>query len=150
MLKTIIIADRETVERGLSVKAGTYALISITDPDKRRIRIPKSSALRAMLELRFHDAEASAGFHLPSNIKPMTEDDAKQIASFVLQHREHINALVVHCEAGMSRSPAVGAAIAQALGLDTSSYDRDYQPNAYVRTLVLDAFTAEVGRGGVT
>ncbi len=55
------------------------------------------------------------------------------------QHRDHINALVVHCEQGMSRSPAVAAAVAQAFGYDTTRYDRDYQPNAYVRQLVCGA-----------
>lgn len=140
MLKQIVIADREKVERGLSIKAGTYALISITDPDKRSISARKSSALRAVLELKFHDAELTGGFTLPPDIKLMTEDDAKQIAEFVLQHRMYVNVMVVHCEQGMSRSPAVGAAIAQALGLDTASYDRDFQPNAYVRRLLMDAF----------
>ena len=140
MIEEIIIADRATVECGLSVKAGTYALISITDPDKPHIQVRKSSALRAMLELRFHDAEPTGSFKLPPDINLMTEGDAKQIAEFVLQHRGHINALVVHCEQGMSRSPAVGTAVAQALGLDTTFYERDYQPNAYVRSLLLDAF----------
>ncbi len=136
----IIISDRESVERGLRVRAGCYALISISNPGRRRVRIRRQSALRAVLELRFHDAEPTTGFQLPLDIKPMTEDHAKQIAAFVLQHHKHINALVIHCEAGMSRSPAVGAAIAQALNLDTTPYDRDFQPNAYVRELTAKAF----------
>lgn len=152
----IIITDRESVERGLSVKAGAYALISITDPDKRRIRVRTSSARRAVVELRFHDAQPTAGFPLPLSVKPMIDDDAVRIADFVVQHRDRIKALVIHCEQGMSRSPAVGAGIAQSLGLDTTPYDRDFQPNAYVRELVIEAFekarpeSAEGDFGGVS
>ena len=140
MIEQIVIADRATVERGLSIRAGGYCLISITDPGSRRIRVRRSSALRAVLDLRFHDAEPTGGFKLPPDIKLMTEDEAKQIGEFVLKYHDHINALVVHCEQGMSRSPGVGAAIAATLGLDTTPFEREYQPNAYVQELVLDAF----------
>ena len=142
MIEQIIITDRETVEHGLSVKVGTFAVISIVDPNGPIVRIPKSSALRAVLELRFHDAEPSGSFKLPPDITLMSEDDAKQVAEFALQHRGHINVPVVHCEQGMSRSPAVGAAVAAALRLDITTFDRDYQPNTYVRELVFDAFAA--------
>ena len=96
--------------------------------------------------MRFHDADPTVGFTLPPGIQPMTENDARRIVAFVRQHREPTSALLIHCEQGMSHSPAVGTAIPQALNLDTTPYDRDYQPNTYVRNLVLAAFATDRSR----
>jgi len=136
----IIIADRPTLESGLSVKAGTYAVISIRDPDQPEVRLPRTPGLRATLRLAFHDAEPVGSSVLPDEIRLMSEADARQIVEFVWEHRDRVNALVVHCEQGMSRSPAVGLAIAEALDLDKSALCGDCHPNPYVHRLVAGAF----------
>jgi len=46
--------------------------------------------------------------------------------------------MVVHCEAGMSRSPAVAAAIAEHLGDDPLPYFARYTPNAHVFRMLRD------------
>jgi predicted protein tyrosine phosphatase len=138
----IIITDRETIEAGLVVKAGTYALISVRDPKSRKVRYRKTSGLVDVIELTFHDSDPSAGLGHPEKIRHMTKGDADKIAKFVLQHHDQVDAIVVHCEQGMSRSPAIAAAIAEHLRQDMSIYDRDYQPNSHVRSLLLEALAA--------
>jgi predicted protein tyrosine phosphatase len=135
----IIVTDRETIEKGLVVKAGTYVLISVRDPKSRKVRYRKASGLVDLLELTFHDSDPTAGLGHPEKIRHMTKGDADKIAKFVLQQHDQIDAIVVHCEQGMSRSPAIASAIAEYFQQDVSIYDRDYQLNRYVRDLVRNA-----------
>ena len=47
--------------------------------------------------------------------------------------------IVVQCEQGMSRSPAVAAAICKGMGGDDQRFWRNYSPNRYVYEVVLGA-----------
>lgn len=134
----IIVTNREEIEHGLVVRS-SYLLISIRDPDKGPVRYKKPCGLVAALEIAFHDAEPTAGFTPPSNIQMMTHANAQQIADFIVQQTGHVDTLVVHCEQGMSRSPAVALAIAEYFELNTSWIEKSYQPNQYVYGLVIDA-----------
>jgi predicted protein tyrosine phosphatase len=114
----------------------TYVVISITDPDKRKARIPRQSGLRGELLLSFHDAQPTKGMKLPMHIKLMTEDAARQIWAFVEKHKSDAATIVVHCEQGTARSPAVAAAIAKRLGLAEDRFWTDHRPNRYVYDLM--------------
>ena len=133
-----IVTDREAVEQGLLVRQ-PYVLISICDPRKRSPRLPKSGLCGGILRLRFHDATPVAGFELPDEIKLMTVRQAKSIWRLIQQHKDEVDTVVVHCEAGMSRSPAVAAAICRGLGGDDAGFFREFLPNLYVYRLVLEA-----------
>ena len=127
----ICVTDRETVEQGLVMRE-PYVLISIRDPGKRRVRVPRSPLCMAILRLAFHDAEPVPGFTPTDAIKYMTKADAKAIWRFVCKHAGGYAAIVVQCEQGMSRSPAVAAAMAKGLGVDEKKFWGEYQPNRYV------------------
>ena len=130
-----IVADRQSVESGLLVRSA-YVLISIRDPDKGPVRVPKQSGLRAVLSLAFHDAEPTAKMPLPVGIKLMTEEQAKEIWLFARLHAADVGTIVVHCEQGMSRSPAVAAALCRGLGGDDRRFWREYQPNRYIHDMM--------------
>ncbi len=129
-----IVASRHEAECGIAVRC-PYAVISITDPHTRRPRIPKSVMLRGVLFLKFHDAEDQAN----GDVILMTHRQARQIWRFIRQHSHEIGALIVHCEQGTSRSPAVAAAVCKMLGGDPAPFFADYSPNQYVYDLVLSA-----------
>jgi predicted protein tyrosine phosphatase len=133
-----IVRDRQSVEQGILVRS-SYILISIRDPDKRKVRAPKQSGLRDILHLAFHDAEPAGNMALPDNITLMTEKHARQVWSFVKKWEKRIGAVVVQCEQGMSRSPAVAAALCKRLGGDESRFFKRYQPNLYVCRLMVEA-----------
>jgi agmatine deiminase len=76
---------------------------------------------------------------LPQHIRPMSEAQARSIWAFVQEHQAYVGTIIVQCEAGMSRSPAVAAALCQALGIKPDRFHRDYQPNAYVHQTMLRA-----------
>jgi predicted protein tyrosine phosphatase len=73
----------------------------------------------------------------------MTRDNARAIWDFVLRYRDHVETIVVHCEQGMSRSPAVAAAICRALGGDDGQFFQQYSPNQYVYGLLLETIPEE-------
>ncbi len=127
----IQVSDRESVERGLAMRR-LYILISIRDPDGRPVRIRPHRLCQGVLKLAFHDAEPVAGFTPNRPITYMTEADAQAIWRFVREHQGRYTAIVVHCEQGMSRSPAVAAALAEGMGIDSEKFWREYQPNEFV------------------
>ena len=134
----IIATDRESVERGLVMREPSI-LISIRDPEKRPVRLRHCLLRKGILELAFHDAEPVAGFIPLDPITYIAEVDADEIWDFVRKHEGTYEVIVVHCEQGMSRSPAVAAALARGLGLDDSFFWQENQPNQYVYKTILAA-----------
>lgn len=133
----VFVTDRRSIEQGYLVRS-SYALISIRDPDASRARIPKAAGLRATLHLAFHDAEPSEGLELPAEIVIPTEEHAKMIWQFVDDHKDNVGAFVVHCHQGMSRSPAVAAALARYLGLNDDQFWEEHAPNQYLNELMMN------------
>lgn len=130
-----IVESRCAVEAGIAVRF-PYIVISIHDPGRRPARIPRTAGWRGTLCLSFHDAEPIRGLRLPDSIRLMTVADAERIWRFVQEHLPEIGAIVCHCEQGMSRSPAVAAALAEALGEDSKPIVRWTQPNQTVYRLL--------------
>ena len=62
----------------------------------------------------------------------MSQADAHTIWNFVRQHEESRKVIVVHCEQGMNRSPAVAAALAVKLELEDPHFWLEYLPNHHV------------------
>jgi predicted protein tyrosine phosphatase len=133
----VFVTDRASIERGFLVRS-SYAVISIRDPGVAKARIPKAAGLRATLHLAFHDSEPSEDLELPAEIVMPTEDHAKQIWTFVDEHKEQVGAFVVHCHQGMSRSPAVAAALARYLGLSEDQFWVEHAPNQYLNELMMN------------
>ncbi len=111
------------------------AIISITDPDSVDNSFGKSENLVAVLKLKFEDV--CSGY--PGC---MTEEDARKIVDFVNSVEDKIDLLVVHCEAGISRSAGVAAAISRFKhGDDSWVFDSGkYIPNMHCYKLVLQEF----------
>lgn len=136
MRMKFVVTDRRSIEHGILIHSA-YVVISIRDPNKRKVRVRRQSGLREVLHLAFHDAEPVKSMPTPPRIKLMTEAQAKQIWEFVRRQPGEIGTIVVHCEQGASRSPAVAAALCRGSGGDDRHFFRMYAPNAYVYQLIL-------------
>lgn len=95
-----------------------YAVISITDPNDEHPKIPQRRGLREILRLKFHDLEPSltdVGQESDRNAlyQFMSADDAQRVRRFI--EDSDANALVIHCEAGVSRSPSCAMALCDQL-----------------------------------
>ena len=129
----ILVEDRRTVENGIALRV-PYIVISIHYPTGRPAEIPPDPNCRGTLWLSFHNADPAQ--EAVSSDGWLTEADAERIWAFVQKHRAGIGAIVCHCEQGMSRSPAVAAALAEALGEDPTPIVRWTQPNQTVYQLL--------------
>jgi len=141
-----VVHDRRSIEHGIVVRTA-YILISIRDPDKPPVRPRRPPGLLDVLFLAFHDAEPIDGLRLPAKVRLMQRQDAEQIWQFVQQYQDRIGTIVCHCEQGMSRSPAVALALAEAMGGDANSILAESQPNRYVYDLLLDTIAHLKGDG---
>ena len=136
------VTDREGIERGVLVPSA-YIVISIYDPEREKPNVKHQAGLRAVLQLAFHDAEPTGSPTLDRQLTMMSDDQAREIWRFVDRHKDAVGTVVVHCESGMSRSPAVAAALCASLGGDEAHFFQAFQPNGHVYRLVRDAAKAE-------
>lgn len=97
-----------------------------------------------ILRLSFLDADCPNDFDVYGKIAKesdlMSDEQAKQIVDFVEKYSDYV--IIVHCDAGISRSSAVAAAILKHYtGDDSRIFDsRWYAPNMWCYYKVLKAF----------
>ena len=128
------------------------AIISISTPnvDYFYLKVEPTDENRvvAILNLEFMDADCPGDndvYGNPTTISDlMSDEDAKTVVDFVEQYKD--KRILVHCDAGISRSSAVAAAILKHYtGNDDMIFDsRWYNPNRWVYRKVLEAFEGEV------
>jgi len=142
----IHILSRKSVDRIVKTRycrLNNWALISIynssgpLDADQ----VLESLGCHEILSLRFSDI-SSTQYHSMSKYKNhkkhlvlFSDNHAKQIIDFIDRQKDKIIDLVVHCEAGISRSGAVGLFVCRYLGLDERKYRDDnpeIEPNHYI------------------
>lgn len=120
-----------------------WAAISITTTDEW----PKLNKCQQvdLLQLSFADLDEitpSVAQNYPHLVDKLFEEShAHQILDFVKKNWDKIDTLLIHCYAGASRSPGVGAAIAKILYGDDMEFFRRFRPNMRVyRTILNVAF----------
>lgn len=111
--------------------------VRVVDPEDEFLPLPIKPD--RVLELKFHDIMED----LPE-WKTITDEQAKEIALFFKKHH-YINKLVVHCQAGISRSPAIAVAWARFKGNTEGENavfnNPNFHPNGTVLHKVLKALS---------
>ena len=113
-------------------------IISITDIDSNPVLFAQNEQIKSILRLAFNDVDRG-------NFGAMNENDANSIVSFCAKWLPDTN-LIVHCEAGVSRSAGVCAAILKWYeGSDVQIFGNAYyRPNMHCYREVLKAFERSV------
>ncbi len=113
-------------------------VISITDPTKELNVFAKNPNIVSILRLQFDDTDPDI---LWDNEILMSKNDAEKIKKFIDFFKDKAECLVVHCEAGISRSAGVMAAIQKYLvGTDEAIFNnRRFSPNMHCYRLTLNA-----------
>lgn len=106
------------------------AIISISTPGHSPAKLYDVPALH----LVFHDLDSP--YH---KVPLFNEEQASQIWTFVSSLKD-IELLIIHCDAGISRSPAVAAAIAFSRGENPGNYFNRYLPNRWVYRVMLKVY----------
>lgn len=114
-----------------------HIVISITSSVGDVASLRSNPARLGVLRLSFPDVEAASELY-PEGVL-FSREHAKQVWAFVEAHRSNVERIIVHCDAGKSRSPAVAAALARVLdGDDASYFGGRYQPNMRVYRMLLE------------
>lgn len=114
----------------------SHATISITDPSKPEAELLEIKHRVGVLRLSFTDMEERHA--IVGGDVPFHPELAAEILRFVDTHRHDIETLVVHCEAGVSRSAGVAAALANLLGEDDARFFVEHYPNRTVRHMIFE------------
>lgn len=120
-------------------------LISITDPDRDLISEDILSKFKSHLSIQFWDIEKDLEIN---KYKSIEIDEARTIKEYIMNHKN--DNFIVHCEAGMSRSAAVGLAIFYLIEHNEDRYlfqtspnpikaHRRYHPNWTVFDMIADS-----------
>jgi predicted protein tyrosine phosphatase len=112
-----------------------YVVISISDPPPagEPARIPQRWGLRGVLRLAFLDTDPGRheyGLYQGTSVNElsMQPSDGQAIWEFVKRWQNEVGAIVIHCEAGVSRSPSVAMALADALEWGRSCIEWTFNP----------------------
>lgn len=113
-------------------------IISITDPDKDINVFAKNPNLVSVCRVSFDDTEPDV---LLKGEVLMTAKDASKIKDFIMAYKDTVEQIIVHCEAGISRSAGTCAAIMKYMTGDDSQIfnSRRFCPNMHCYRLTLNA-----------
>jgi predicted protein tyrosine phosphatase len=127
-IPAFVVLSREDAER---YKPGEREIcISIADPDAEPARL--SGGFAAVLRLNFTDIIEMGE---PSDVL-FSDDDAQAIREFIDAWPD-VRRIVVHCHAGVSRSPGVALGLCDVRGWATAELERSHPGwNRLVRTAV--------------
>ena len=151
-MKLHVCSRRNVLDVVKSILPWNPVVISITDPRSEKINFQIAEC--NVLRLEFHDLEKDYPGEAPAIIL-FTKEMALTIRDFlfdriwtdskesITEARRVISNLdvIVHCEAGISRSPAVAAAISMHFNKNCDTYFGDasrYIPNKLVYKTLLD------------
>lgn len=109
-------------------------VISITDPSSPEANIKDMKNIVDVLRLQFHDFDRPVSGYIQFD-----DTHANQIVDFIKKHKDFPD-LIVHCEAGISRSAAVAAAISKYVNGNDLYFFQHYLPNAWVYGRLVRAF----------
>ena len=117
-------------------------IISISDPDKSFASFNRDNkSIKAKLYLSFYDIDGKTK-DIFKHYEMMSKRDANKIVDFVCCLQDEIDEIWVNCEAGVSRSAGIAAAITEHFSMDSSVIfdDMRYLPNMYRYRLTKNAF----------
>ena len=125
-----------------------YIVISIVTDEGDWPKLAKHENLKGVLRLWFHDLDDGV-IDAIDNARVFNLQMANRVLDFVCRHEKDIKAVMVHCEAGISRSAGTMAALTKVFGWgdDQVWFDRK-RPNMKVYRKILDT-AAERGYIGV-
>jgi predicted protein tyrosine phosphatase len=147
----IAITNRVIAEKASALIKSPHAIISITDPDSDLPNFAPNENRLGILSQQFYDIEdISDEMSLKDAVEYITQfghglfkdDQAAEIVDFMERIEGRAKGILVHCEAGVSRSAAVAAVIELVLNGSNERVfnDRRYSPNLYVYTKLLLAW----------
>lgn len=148
MISEFIVYNRTTIE-SIDPHEVPHVIVSIRSPkDPNEARLPVGQHTLGVLRLTFHDMDdahmAYPAIRQEYEAQCFSRDQARQIVTLVRSNPQ-AQRLLVHCDAGFSRSPAVAAALSKALTGDDRKFFMRYSPNMRVYRMLLEEYMGAAG-----
>ena len=129
-----------------------HIIISIGDPfDREPAPICEQPACKGILRLQFHDWDDKQRIVLERSSSPeskrmvfYSEQQAKQVFDFIQTHINSIQTIICQCDAGISRSAGMAAALSKILNGTDAYFFKTYIPNSRVYRLTLNGWMDEL------
>ncbi len=139
MVNVLVMSRNEAERYSHRTHFEETAVISISTPDERydlNIYASIYNRIKRILRLQFDDVDRGS--------LAMTEEDAAAIAEFVEENKDRT--IIVHCDAGITRSAGIAAAIMKHYNGDDSPIfnSRLYCPNMLCYRMVLEQFEGSI------
>ena len=145
-MKFIVLSRREAEKFTSNTP---YVVLSAVDPGSPVPRLQRDENRVGRLLREFHDV-GNLGEADDGRSTPVSRDDADTICAFYVRARERdIATMIVHCEAGISRSRGIALALATIDG-DPSDHLEAGKPNHSVVHAVLDGWERRTGEHFIT
>ena len=129
---------RKVLEKNINnfdVPTIIISIRSIGDTPPKKLYLHSNPQIKDFTTLAFDDVTAYCQGYCP-----IDERQARKIAKFVMRYKDSVEQIVVHCDAGISRSAGVAAAIAKYLNNDDNKFFMaPYTPNMTCYSKVLFA-----------
>jgi predicted protein tyrosine phosphatase len=134
MTKIMVMSRKET--ENIDIDGMSCAIISINDNNSKMPNI-KRHQLKGLITLFFDDVERDEYKYFA-----ISKNQSAAIVNFVNKFWNNVELLIVHCEAGISRSSGVAAAILKyKTGDDSFIFEnKSYVPNMKCYRMILDEF----------
>lgn len=129
---------RKVLEKNINnfdVPTIIISIRSIGDTPPKKLYLHSNPQIKDFTTLAFDDVTAYCQGYCP-----IDERQARKIAKFVMRYKDSVEQIVVHCDAGISRSAGVAAAIAKYLNLNNDRFFKEpYDPNKTCYDMVLSS-----------
>lgn len=120
-----------------------HIVISIVDKyDKNALIKNVGSSCIAVTRLKFDDYDEDTKKYA-EKVVLFNKEDAKQIVNFVKKYINKVDLIVCQCEAGISRSAGVAAALSKYITGSDEYYFKYYIPNSLVYKLLINELYKE-------
>ena len=121
----------------------SHIIISISTPHEKAPSISTNSKTKAILRIQFYDAcNEIPNNQVENQAFIFNESHADKILTFVREN-QCVDTVIVHCDAGMSRSPGVAAALTKLYDGDDTNFFKKYFPNSRVYHTILNTYHSQ-------
>lgn len=135
-MRILTLSEREIKNASIynSIKE-KHIVISITSAKDNEITLPHNITRVSQLFLKFDDVQ-----DIDERFVYFDRGIAKEIFDFVEKHINSVSLIIVQCQAGLSRSVAVGSALSKIINYADDAIYTKGLPNMFVYTTMLDYF----------
>ena len=120
-----------------------HIVISIVDKYEKSARIRPNKFCLGITRLRFDDYGEDTKKWAKEKTVLFNKEDAKKIVNFVRRYLNKVELIVCQCEAGISRSAGVAAALSKYITGSDEYYFKHYLPNSLVYKLLINELYKE-------